>query len=94
MLKIHLIFIPLVILQWKLNKGTCILTNMEHALKGEDSEQSSSGEERDAQQGRFIKSILGKCFNPLPSDKNIQIGIYLVMLTSAAISLIRICYFQ
>ena len=31
--KIHLVLIPLMVLQWQLNQGTCILTNLENALQ-------------------------------------------------------------
>ncbi|MGB3533189.1 MAG: DUF2784 family protein [Microcoleaceae cyanobacterium] len=81
--KLHLIVIPLMILQWQLNQGTCILTNIENALQ-----QNSS--EKQQQQGQFIKSLLSRCFNPLPSDKMIKISIYSIIMIAWSISAIRV----
>ncbi|MGB3401623.1 MAG: DUF2784 family protein [Microcoleaceae cyanobacterium] len=81
--KIHLILIPLMILQWQLNQGTCILTNIENALE-------DTSPEKQQQQGQFIKSLLSRCFNPLPSDQTIKIGIYSIILMAWSISAIRV----
>ena len=81
--KIHLILIPLMILQWQLNQGTCILTNIENALQ-------DISPEKKQQQGQFIKSLLSRCFNPLPSDQTIKIGVYSTIVMAWLISALRI----
>ncbi|WP_413165186.1 DUF2784 family protein [Capilliphycus salinus ALCB114379] len=72
---IHLIFVPVMIIQWQFNQGTCLLTNLENKLRGETSQKQQ-------QQGQFIKSIVGKCFNPLPSDDTLKKGVYGIIFTS------------
>ncbi|MGK7872325.1 MAG: DUF2784 family protein [Xenococcaceae cyanobacterium] len=83
LLPIHLVFIPLMIVQWQFNQGTCILTNIENILRG-------GVKDKQQQQGQFIKAILGKCFQPLPSDRNIKQGVYGVVWTSWVISATRL----
>ncbi|MEB3283607.1 MAG: DUF2784 family protein [Lyngbya sp.] len=72
---IHLLFVPAMILQWQFNQGTCLLTNLENKLRGETSEKQQ-------QQGQFIKSLLERCFNPLPSDETLKKGVYGIIITS------------
>jgi hypothetical protein len=81
--KIHLIIIPLMVLQWQLNQGTCILTNIENALQ-------DASPNKKKQQGQFIKHLLSRCFNPLPSDQSIKIGIYSTITVAWSISAIRV----
>ena len=81
--KIHLVLVPLTIGQWWLNEGTCILTNLENWLRGEVPDKSE-------QQGQFIKSLLGLCCQPLPSDRTIKIGIYGVMGTAWMLSALQL----
>jgi hypothetical protein len=83
--KIHLILIPLMILQWQLNQGTCILTNIENALQDVSSNKKQ-------QQGQFIKRLLSRCFNPLLSDKSIKIGVYSTITVAWSISALRVFY--
>ncbi|MGQ4649400.1 DUF2784 family protein [Lyngbya aestuarii] len=87
LLLLHIVFVPLMILQWQFNQGTCFLTNIENQLRGE-------GKEKQQQQGQFIKSLLGKCFNPLPSDSTIKLLIYGIIGLSWGISLIRVFLFS
>lgn len=82
-LQIHLAIVPLTILQWQFNQGTCILTNLENALRGEV-------KNRQEQQGQFIKGLLGRCYNPLPSDRAIKRTIYLIMGLAWTISALRL----
>ncbi|MDY6938116.1 MAG: DUF2784 family protein [Cyanobacteriota bacterium] len=81
--KIHLVFVPATIGQWWLNEGTCILTNLENWLRGEVPDKSQ-------QQGQFIKSLLGLCCQPLPSDETIKIGIYALMGTAWLLSALQL----
>jgi hypothetical protein len=83
--KIHLILIPLMILQWQLNQGTCILTNIENALQDVSPDKKQ-------QQGQFIKRLLSRCFNSIPSDQSIKIGIYSTIAVAWSISAIRVFY--
>ena len=78
----YLIFLPLVVVQWWLNRGTCILTNLENWLEGNQKRRSD-------QQGQFIKTILGKFFDPLPEDKTIKLGLYVILISMWLIAWIR-----
>ena len=79
LLIIHLIFLPIMIVQWQFNQGTCILTNLENYIKGETPEKTE-------QQGQFIKNILGKCFNPLPTDATLKKIVYGIIVLSWLLS--------
>jgi|GEM_PF-1244624 len=81
--QIHLIAVPVTILQWQLNGGTCVLTNLENCLRGEE-------QDREKQQGQFIKSLLGRFCNPLPADRTIQCWIYGIMAAVWATSAVRL----
>ncbi|MDY7022300.1 MAG: DUF2784 family protein [Cyanobacteriota bacterium] len=84
---IHLIFIPAMIVQWQFNQGTCILTNFENKLRGETAQKQQ-------QQGQFIKGLLGKYFQPLPSDQIIKNLIYGIITTSWLFSWIGLLIFS
>lgn len=79
---VHLFLVPAMIVQWLFNDGTCLLTNLENAILGKKTEKS-------AQQGQFIKSLLGRCCNPLPSDAAIKAGLYGLLLLVWSVSLWR-----
>jgi len=81
-LLMHIIFVPIVIVQWVLNDGTCFLTNLENFILAKEINPKE-------EQGQFIKLLLSRCFNPLPSDQKIKFTIYAVMWTSCGISLSR-----
>ena len=81
--QIHLVAVPVTILQWQLNGGTCVLTNLEHCLRG-------GKQDREQQQGQFIKSLLGRFCDPLPADGTIQLWIYGIMVAVWAISAVRL----
>ncbi|MEL7034897.1 MAG: DUF2784 family protein [Cyanobacteria bacterium J06592_8] len=84
---IHLIFIPAMILQWQFNQGTCILTNLENKLRGETAQKQQ-------QQGQFIKGLLGKCCQPLPSDRTLKNVIYGMITTSWLLSWVGLLVFS
>ncbi|MGF1493501.1 MAG: DUF2784 family protein [Microcoleaceae cyanobacterium] len=81
--QIHLIFVPLTVLQWQFNQGTCILTNWENRLAGASAAKSQ-------QQGQFTRSLLSRCCNPLPSDRTLKFIIYGVILLAWSLSGIRL----
>ncbi len=70
---IYLIWIPLMIIQWQLNQGTCVLTNLENYLVGEINRPKSQ------QQGQFIKSLFLKLCGFTPSDTVLKYLIYLTI---------------
>lgn len=80
---IHIVFIPLMIIQWRFNNDTCVLTNVENSLR-------EGQVEKEQQQGKFIKSLLAKVFDPLPADEVIKTWLYRVLWTSMMISLARV----
>ncbi len=85
-LKVHLWFIPLMILQWKLNRNTCVLTNVEQMLLG----KPARSEEEESQ---FIKSMLAHCMRELPSNEVIERGTYLVLFVAWGLSLGHLMFF-
>jgi hypothetical protein len=84
---IHLIFVPVMIIQWQFNQGSCLLTNIENKLRGETSEKQQ-------QQGQFIKSLWIKCFNSLPSDQTLKKWVYGIILTSWFLSATALFFFS
>ena len=83
-LKIHLAVIPLLMVQWFLNDGTCYLTNLENMIRG------TSIEKKSQQQGQFIKKILGLFFQTMPTDSQVKIGLYAILVISWSISFSRL----
>jgi len=82
LLRIHLVAIPLIFLQWKLNSGRCVLTQWEHLLRRPKDLNEPSDEDG------FVKSILSRFFKELPSDTTIRRGIYTVTWGSWAVTLL------
>ena len=78
---VHLILIPIVIIQWLLNKDQCVLTQLQWALEGRT---APSGE-----QGQFIKSLFNKIGWSF-SDKQLFFIIYGIMIGSGLISFLRL----
>lgn len=78
----HIICIPLVILQWHLNKGECILTQWEHKLSIEPKEESPG-------EGQFIKSLFRKVGVEL-SDMGALFVAYGFLIVSGIISVARL----
>jgi len=79
----HLVLVPSLVLQWHFNNGTCLLTNLENWLIGNKRPKTQ-------EQGQFIKSLLAICFDPLPSDGKIKLGLYIVLLMSFSTSFCRL----
>jgi hypothetical protein len=84
-LKVHAVFVPLMILQWKLNQGMCALTNFEHWLKREPAAKPSQDSE-----DQFIKSLLRYFKDPPPSDQFIEKGIHAFSWTCWLFSIFRL----
>ena len=84
LLKFHVAFVFVVILQWRFNSGTCLLTNAENYVAGKRSQVKSQ------QQGQFVKAVLGRFMKSIPSDSQLKILVYAVILVSAGISALRL----
>ena len=80
---IHLWVVPLMVVQWLFNDGTCILTNVENAISGQKKARSE-------QQGQFIKKLLSVCFTTLPDDAVIKKGLYTLLVVSWSLSAMRV----
>ena len=81
----HVILIPIIILHWKTNRGRCILTEIEGALRRVEKKIDKKNE-----QESFVKKFLAKFFDPLPSDEKIKAAIYISIWSSWTISLLKI----
>jgi len=81
----HVIFIPLMVLQWVLNKDRCVLTQWEHRLR------NAPASEREEEDG-FVKSLGRLCVRDLPSDKTVKQIIWSVTWTSWFISVARLAF--
>jgi hypothetical protein len=77
---VHIIFLPLMVLQWQLNKGACLLTNLENYLLGKKIERS----EQDSQ---FIRSAISKLSDWQPTKKQMGLIIYSAVSISWLISI-------
>lgn len=82
-LKVHLAFVPLMIVHWLSNKGTCFLTNIENWLLG------ASGRKNE-QQGEFSRRLIETLCRVTPSDRALCLIIYSLVLASWSASLYRI----
>lgn len=78
----HMVFIPLVMLQWKLNNGQCLLTNLENFFQGE---KKTIGE----QQGQFIKGIANHLLGYTPADDKLRKGLYAAITFAWLFSLLH-----
>lgn len=86
MLKVHLVLVALLIVQWLLMDGICLLTLLEQRLR--------KGEIRsDAMRGQFIKSLLGKFFDPLPPDRTIKLWLYVLIWSAWGLSALHLIAF-
>ena len=79
----HLVFVPIMIVQWKVNSGNCLLTDLENYLLKNKPKPVHTEE-------GFVKKILKIFFKKLPSDKAIEIGIYVVTVLAWLGTLYRI----
>ena len=83
LLAAHVLLVPLVMLQWRLNDGTCILTNLENKLQHAEKPKNE-------QQGQFIKGLLAKVCKELPSDQKIKFWLYAILWTGWSVSFIKL----
>ena len=74
----HLVFVPLMILQWRFNKGDCLLTNLENYLLHE--------EKRPQEESAFTRSLL-KWIGVEPSQKNLIVFIYVTVCAAWGLNL-------
>ncbi|MCB0337815.1 MAG: DUF2784 family protein [Bdellovibrionales bacterium] len=84
--QVHLIFVPLVIIQWFINKDRCVFTNLEIWLR----KRANMDPMIAAEPGIFIKSVLSICLTPLPEEKVILWITYGSMILSCSISMLRL----
>ncbi len=83
-LVIHMVMIPLVILQWKINNGRCLLTDLEHYLVPavpEESEEQSEG---------FVARILKTVLKIELSPSQLMSFMYSVMALSFSVSFVKV----
>lgn len=81
----HMVMIPLVILQWKINHGRCLLTDLEHHLMPTEEDQTDNESEG------FVARILRTLFKIELTPTQLMNFIYAVMAVSFIISLIKVC---
>lgn len=79
----HVIFLPLMVVQWIANRGMCLLSNLEHLLLG-------NGFYPTAGESGFIRSVLAKFFDPLPREELVNLGMYCVLAAVWSCSLLRL----
>ncbi|MDB2447303.1 DUF2784 family protein [bacterium] len=85
----HIFTVLLIMLQWKLNDGTCLLTNLEHYLKRKfgiaDTEEKVSKEEEE----RFTEKLLSKIGLKL-TDMQLKVLIYSLLYLSIFTSIYKL----
>ena len=78
----------LMVIQWKFNHGTCILTNIENWLKGVPWSQ------RGEQQGDFIGGIIRKVLKIDPTDRQIEWFVYGVMIILSSLDILTFMLYE
>ncbi len=68
----YLLFIPVMILQWLVNDGTCILTNIENYVRQKPAAKK-------VQQGQFLRGVVKKLIGVSPTDKALFWSIYALL---------------
>jgi hypothetical protein len=81
----HLVFIPLLILQWKLNNGRCLLTDLEYLLQNKPLKPADG----DNSNG-FVKNILTQLCKQTPSDRQVMLLMYIIMAISFLLSFVAL----
>jgi hypothetical protein len=79
----HVIFVPLMILHWLSNGGTCILTNLETWLLGEPVKKPE-------QQGGFLKWLISFFSKKQPPDWLLGLLMYLILGLVWSVSVFRL----
>ena len=80
----HMVFIPLVILQWRFNSNQCVLTQLQQKLEGKTLNRE--------EEGQFVKELFKK-LNFEPSDRQLNFIIYGLFIISFVISSFRLASF-
>ena len=80
---VHVLLLPALIVHWRLNRNTCVLTNLENVLLG----RPAYGTEGESQ---FIAQIVEKFVQPAPSKRTIEVGTYVVMTVVWSLSVLRL----
>lgn len=84
-LVVHLVLMPLMILQWRLNGGRCLLTDWEGALLASENPLES----KDETEG-FVKRMIQLICRYSPTENQVEILTYGVMALSATLSALRL----
>lgn len=82
MLLFHIIFVPLVLLSWQFNNGTCFLTNVENYL-------SMSGVPEELQRGEFSRKLIKSITGKNPADETLRIIVWSLPVTAWVFSTIH-----
>lgn len=82
---VHAVFVPLMIASWKLNNGTCFLTDLEYQLLGIPKNQKK-------EQDGFIKTLINRLFAHSPEEKFLEFSIYLTTLSLWTISVVKLSF--
>jgi hypothetical protein len=77
---LHLLLIPILILHWKTNNDTCILTSFEARIRGEELPE----------EGGFIRSLLERLTTREIPEASLRAGIYGCMATAWIIGAARL----
>ncbi len=81
----HLIFVPLLILQWRLNRDTCVLTNMVSWLR-----TGRWWDESDAAQGSWLASLIERVTGIALTARQIGWLTYGLLALSWSLSALRL----
>ena len=73
-----------IVIQWQLNHGTCLLTNLENYLMPKEKQIPKD------QQGQFIRGLFLKFLGKSPSDRTLLFVIYGAMYLCFTLALIRV----
>lgn len=82
---VHLILIPALMIQWHLNRGVCILNNLESWLR-----TGRWHDHRDALQGRWIAGMIERHTGITLSERSANWLVYGAASVSWGISLVRL----
>ncbi len=80
LLSIHAAFIPAMVLHWKTNNDRCFLTVLEDRLVGG----------KPGVPGGFIGSLIEGILGSRPSDAQLKVLLYFVLITTWSLSCVKI----
>ncbi len=81
----HIALLPLILLQWKLNKGRCVLTDLEYFLVGEN-KSTSEGDEAPG----FVRRIVMSVCNVNPTEEQLEHVLTAIMTICWLLSLYKL----